>query len=216
MTVYMSRTSFKGRLAAIAQNFFIHKKRTSYRYNYLVVCREEPYFLKERSDWNSKYNEEDIIKILEFDNVFVIVTGQVFNQEVCIPMGTNCALFLADIFLYLYEAEFIPNLFWAVKKQLLILTLLTNTSMKYCPLIIQDLRVSQSDVHCISLRLRSKKRHRATLLLPTWICSYWMRGTVNTALPFTTTNLTISISVTQTFRAWLVIYHIRLLVAFLP
>ena len=33
------------------------------------------------------------------------------------PMGTNCAPFLADIFLYSYEAEFIQSLLLAGKKQ---------------------------------------------------------------------------------------------------
>ena len=40
--------------------------------------------------------------------------GQVFQQTVGIPMGTNCAPLLADLFLYSYEAEFLQNL---LKKQ---------------------------------------------------------------------------------------------------
>jgi hypothetical protein len=32
--------------------------------------------------------------------------GQIFQQSVGIPLDTNCALLLADLFLYLYEAEF--------------------------------------------------------------------------------------------------------------
>ena len=53
---------------------------------------------------------------------------------------------------------------------------------------------------CIPLSLRSKTRRKATLLLPTWICSCQSVGTVNFALPFTT-NVTISISILQTFRS---------------
>ena len=47
--------------------------------------------------------------MLEFlvDNIFVVFAGKVFQQIVGIPMGTNCAPLLADIFLYSYEAEFI-------------------------------------------------------------------------------------------------------------
>ena len=47
--------------------------------------------------------------MLEFldDNIFVVFGGKVFQQIVGIPMGTNCAPLLADIFLYSYEAEFI-------------------------------------------------------------------------------------------------------------
>ena len=50
--------------------------------------------------------------MLEFlvDNIFVVFGGKVFQQIVGIPMGTNCAPLLADIFLYSYEAEFIQSL----------------------------------------------------------------------------------------------------------
>ena len=56
-------------------------------------------------DSKSKYTEDDIMKMLEFrvDNIFVIFAGKVFLQIVSIPMGTNCAPLLADIFLYWYE-----------------------------------------------------------------------------------------------------------------
>ena len=76
-----------------------------------------------------------------------------------------------------------------------------------------NLRVFFS-VRCIPLSLRSKTRRRATLLLPTWICSCQSVGTVNFALPFTT-NVTISISILQTFRSWVATSHLRPPMAFL-
>ena len=47
--------------------------------------------------------------MLEFlvDNILVDFGGKVFQQIIGIPMGTNCAPLLADIFLYSYEADFI-------------------------------------------------------------------------------------------------------------
>jgi hypothetical protein len=36
--------------------------------------------------------------------------GRVFQQSVGIPMGTNCAHLLADLFLYSYEVDFIQGL----------------------------------------------------------------------------------------------------------
>jgi hypothetical protein len=36
--------------------------------------------------------------------------GRVLQQTVGIPMGTNCAPLLADLFLYSYEADFIQGL----------------------------------------------------------------------------------------------------------
>ena len=58
--------------------------------------------------------------MLEFlvDNIFVVFAGKVFQQIIGIPMGTNCAPLLADIFLYSYEAEFIQSLLSAGKKRL--------------------------------------------------------------------------------------------------
>ena len=41
--------------------------------------------------------------------VVVFFSGKVFKQIVGIPTGTNCAPFLADIFLYSYEADFALN-----------------------------------------------------------------------------------------------------------
>ena len=68
----------------------------------------------------NKYTEDDIINMREFlvDNIFVIFGGKVFQQIVDIPMGTNCASLLADIFLYSYEAEFIQSLLSNGKKKL--------------------------------------------------------------------------------------------------
>ena len=44
------------------------------------------------------------------DNIFVIFGGRVFQQTVGIPMDTNCAPLLADLFLYSHEADFIKGL----------------------------------------------------------------------------------------------------------
>ena len=63
------------------------------------------------SDSTKKFSETDIINMLEFliDNIFVIFGGRVFQQTVGIPMGTNCAPLLADLFLYSYETDFIQE-----------------------------------------------------------------------------------------------------------
>ena len=52
------------------------------------------------------------LEMLEFliDNIFVEFGGLIFQQTVSIPMDTNCAPLLANLFLYSYEAEFIQNL----------------------------------------------------------------------------------------------------------
>jgi hypothetical protein len=50
--------------------------------------------------------------MLEFliDNIFVSFGGTLFQQVIGIPMGTNCAPLLADLFLYSYESEFLQKL----------------------------------------------------------------------------------------------------------
>ena len=47
------------------------------------------------------YSEDDMIKMLEFlvHNIFVVFAGKVSQQTVGIPMGTNCAPILANIFI---------------------------------------------------------------------------------------------------------------------
>ena len=53
-----------------------------------------------------------------FDNIFLVFIGKVFQQIIGIPIGTNCALLLADIFLYSYEVEFIQPLLSDGRKRL--------------------------------------------------------------------------------------------------
>ena len=55
---------------------------------------------------------DDICKMIEFlvDNIYVRFGGQLFRQMVGIPMGTNCAPLLADLFLYSYENGFLDKL----------------------------------------------------------------------------------------------------------
>jgi hypothetical protein len=44
------------------------------------------------------------------DNIFVSFGGTLFQQVVGIPMGTNCAPLLVDLFVYSYELEFLQKL----------------------------------------------------------------------------------------------------------
>ena len=58
------------------------------------------------------YTADNICKMIEFliDNIFVQFGGRLFHQAIGIPMGTNCALLLPDLFLYSYENEFLDNM----------------------------------------------------------------------------------------------------------
>ena len=72
-----------------------------------MIGKQDTYFVRHHFDGPYKYSE-DIKGMLGFfvDNIYVIFGDQVFQQTVGIPMGTNCAPLLADLFLYSYEAEF--------------------------------------------------------------------------------------------------------------
>ena len=52
------------------------------------------------------------------DNFFVEFSGWIYQQTIGILVGTNCAPLLDDLFLYLYEAEFVQSLLKAGKKHL--------------------------------------------------------------------------------------------------
>ena len=85
-----------------------------------MISHSKNYFVKLHSDSTHKYSEVDIKAMLEFliDNIFVVFGNQVFQQSVGIPMGTNCAPLLADLFLYSYEAEFIQKLHCTWKEEI--------------------------------------------------------------------------------------------------
>ena len=54
----------------------------------------------------------EIIQMLDFiiDNIFALFGGRVFQQTIYIPMGTNCVLPLANLFLHAYEVNFLQGL----------------------------------------------------------------------------------------------------------
>jgi hypothetical protein len=83
-----------------------------------VLGRDIFHFVKQHSDSTKKLSEIDVINLLEFliDNIFAMFG--VFQQTVGIPLGTNCAHFLADLFLYSYEAYFMQGLLKKNQKKL--------------------------------------------------------------------------------------------------
>ena len=109
----------KSRLTDIIRQAFRFKNGNS-RYKYIVVNYLHTYFVQNHSEAKNKYTEDDVVRMLEFliDNIYVEYGGLVFQQVIGIPMGTNCAPLLADLFLYSYEAEFIQTLIKSGKRHL--------------------------------------------------------------------------------------------------
>ena len=167
----------------------------------MVLGREGPYFVKEHFASKIKNNEEDIIKMLEFqvDNIFVVFAGKVFQQIIGIPMGTNRAPLLADIFLYLYEAEFIQSLLSAGRKRL---ASQFNFTYRY---IDDALSINNPDfenflgqIYSSELEIKDTTENNTSASYFNLLLS--ISREVNFALPFTT-SVTILISILQTFRS---------------
>ena len=74
----------------IRQGFFSNKKYDSYK------C------------WSCAELCEAFTFLME--NIYVQFDGMVYQQIVGIPMGTNCAPLIADLFLFFYERDFMSDL----------------------------------------------------------------------------------------------------------
>ena len=103
----------------IINNAFEHKNGAT-RYTHIKTCRNKSYFTSDPLNGDNKYTANDICKMIEFlvDNIFVRFGGQLFQQMVGIPVGTNCAPLLADLFLYSFENEFLDKLIKEGKRKL--------------------------------------------------------------------------------------------------
>ena len=92
----------------------IHKVFSHWNYGskFVVLGYNSTYFSNKIQKGKTCYSEEQVISLLEFliDNICVSFVGTLSQQVVVIPMGTNCAPLLADLFIYSYESEFLQKL----------------------------------------------------------------------------------------------------------
>jgi hypothetical protein len=65
------------------------------KYKFLVVGKQDTYFVRHHSDNQNKYSEAYIIDMLDFlvENIYVVLGVQIFQQSIGILMGTNCVLY---------------------------------------------------------------------------------------------------------------------------
>ena len=65
-----------------------------------------------RSDAVRNYNCQKVCEALTFllDNIYIRFGSKLYRQIVGIPMGTNCAPLVADLFLFCYERDFMLSL----------------------------------------------------------------------------------------------------------
>jgi len=83
-----------------------------------VIHGFNAYFVKDHTNNKTKYTEDNIVNMINFliDNIFIKFGGRIFQQTVGIPMGTNCAPLLADLFLRSCEADVVQELRKGEKK----------------------------------------------------------------------------------------------------
>ena len=78
-----------------------------------IACNaERAFFTNVEVDRYTLWTCLDICEALTFllDNIFVRFGDTIYRQVVGIPMGTNCAPLVADLFLYCYERDFMLKL----------------------------------------------------------------------------------------------------------
>ena len=99
------------KLHSLINRAFVSKKGVR-RYHYITIFNGCGQFAKADSKSRQKYSETEICELLDFliDNIYVKFGDKLFRQITGIPMGTNCAPLLADLFLFAYESEFLTTL----------------------------------------------------------------------------------------------------------
>ena len=70
------------------------------------------YFTKSKSKNNFCWSSEELVEIIKviIDNSYICFHEEVYRQVIGIPMGTSCAPYLANIFLHVYEYDYLQNL----------------------------------------------------------------------------------------------------------
>ena len=79
-----------------------------------VSCYWQRQILLVKSHWksNNEYKQDEIIEMRDclLDNICVLFGARAFQQTIGIPIGMNCAPLLTDLFLHVYEADFLQGL----------------------------------------------------------------------------------------------------------
>ena len=74
--------------------------------------KNELFFASEEHKKYDLWSCQKVTNALIFllDNIFIRFGSKLYRQNVGIPMGTNCAPLVADIFLFCYERDFMKSL----------------------------------------------------------------------------------------------------------
>ena len=189
------------------RNAFIFKNGNR-RYKYLVLGHEGTYFVKEHSDSKIKnmYSEDDI-KMLEFliDNIFVFFCRKSLpadsrhsnGYELCPASRRHLSVFIRSGFHTVFALNGKDTFSISVQSQLQV--------HRWCFVHKQPRirKLSGPDVSCWTWD-QGHHREPDFCFLPRFTLSIGRDFTLRS-----TTNEMISISTSQTFRSWIVIFHLR-------
>ena len=89
----------------------IHKTFEKNDFHNLVITSTKAYFGEARENQLS-FDYSTFVELFEFliDNIYIQFGDRIFRQIIGIPMGTNCAPLLANLYLFSYEYDFLQSL----------------------------------------------------------------------------------------------------------
>ena len=94
--------------------FFINKIFSCIDKEYITCSPKSKtaYYSKSKSIHNASFGKDSLIKSIEFiiDNSYITFHGKIYRQIIGIPMGTNCAPYLANLFLHVFEYKYLSLL----------------------------------------------------------------------------------------------------------
>ena len=93
-------------------NYLIEHTFTKVNKNFIACNDQRAFFSNSEVKHYTMWTCLDVCRSLTFllDNIFVRFGNTIYRQIVGIPMGTNCAPLVADLFLYCYERDFMLSL----------------------------------------------------------------------------------------------------------
>lgn len=126
----------KDRIKSLVKKVFTYKfekfrckallvEKSALHFDFLWLKNKKVHVDQSKKRFSRVVDENDFLTWLEFllDNLYITLGESLFKQSIGIPMGTNCAVFLANFYLFTYEFEFMERL------------ILANT----CPILLHKL-----------------------------------------------------------------------------
>ena len=101
------QSKLKLNISKFVVNVFQTKKK-----KYISISKYRATLTERKNKSGINFSRQEFIKCINYliDNCFIKYGNQIFQQIIGIPMGSNCASHLANIFLFIYESSFVKKL----------------------------------------------------------------------------------------------------------